>query len=136
MRRQHSLGLLLLLLGSTLDGQSATERVRQMPYSVSFTSFAPLDTDIFIADADGSNPRPLLPHPALDYNPSFSPDGRWIVFTSTRNGSADLYRIQVDGSGIERLTSDPSFDDQGALSPDGRSLAFVSSRTGQADIWV
>ena len=103
---------------------------------IAFASFAPLNTDIFIADADGSGAKPLLPNPALDYDASFSPDGRWIVFTSTRDGAADVYRMHPDGSGLARLTDDPAFDDQGALSPDGRSLAFVSSRSGQADIWV
>ena len=106
------------------------------PYEMAFASLAPLNTELFIAEADGRNPKPLLPHPDLDYNGSFSADGRWIVFTSTRNGSADVYRVMVDGSGLEQLTNDPAFDDQGSLSPEGRSLAFVSSRSGQADIWI
>ena len=83
-----------------------------------------------------ARPRALAAHPALDYNASFSPDGRWIVFTSHRAGSADLYRIRPDGSELERLTDDPAFDDQGAFSPDGQRLAFVSTRSGQADIWT
>jgi TolB protein len=103
-------------------------------YAVAFASFAPLNTDIFVADANGS--RLLLTHPALDYNASFSRDGEWVLFTSERNGSADIYRVHPDGSGLNRLTNHPAFDDQGTLSPDGKSLAFVSSRSGQADIWV
>jgi WD40-like Beta Propeller Repeat len=83
-------------------------------------AFPPSNTDIFIAAADGSNARPLVPDRALDYNASFSADGQWIVFTSHRAGSADLYRIRPDGSGLERLTDDPAFDDQGAFSPDGK----------------
>ena len=117
---------LLLLSDSPAQGQHA----------IAFTSFAPLNTDLFVAGADGSDPRPLLAHPALDYNASFSPDGRWVVFTSERNGSADVYRARPDGTGLERLTDHPAFDDQGVLSPDGRALAFVSSRSGQADVWV
>ncbi len=105
-------------------------------YTIAFKSFAPNNTDIFIADRDGNHARPLVPDAALDYNASFSTDGRWIVFTSHRSGSADIYRVRPDGSGLERLTDDPAFDDQGVLSPDGKSLAFVSSRSGQADIWV
>ena len=105
-------------------------------YTVAFASVAPLNTDIFIAAGDGRDARPLLAHPDLDYNASFSPDGRSIVFTSTRNGSADIYRVGIDGASLQRLTDDPAFDDQGVLSPDGRSLAFVSSRSGQADIWI
>ncbi|MEO8177287.1 MAG: hypothetical protein ABI895_00505 [Deltaproteobacteria bacterium] len=110
--------------------------VHALEYEIAFTSFAPLNTDLFIAAADGSQPRPLVPHPGLDYDASFSSDARWVVFTSTRAGSADIYRVQVDGSRLEHLTNDPAFDAQGALSPDGSQLAFVSSRSGQADIWL
>ena len=105
-------------------------------YKLAFVNFGPLNMDLFIADADGSNPKPLLPHPAHDYNASFSADGKWIVFTSERNGSADLYRVHPDASGLEQLTNDPAFDDQAALSPDGKTLAFVSTRSGQADIYT
>ena len=127
--------LLALPLGSTAPDRSHS-RAPESSYAIAFASFAPLNTDIFIAAADGSDAKPLLAHPDLDYNASFSPDGAWIVFTSTRNGSADIYRVHPDGSGLARLTNDPAFDDQGTISPDGRSLAFVSSRSGQADIWI
>jgi len=119
---------------STLVG--AQDRGPAPRYTIAFKSFAPNNTDIFIADRDGNHARPLLADTSLDYNASFSTDGLWIVFTSHRSGSADIYRVHPDGSGLERLTDDPAFDDQGVLSPDGKSLAFVSSRSGQADIWV
>src|SRR5499427_10954766 len=97
----------------------------------------PSDSTLFIAKADGSDERPLLPNSGLDYNASFSADGKWIIFTSERGGSADIYRVHPDGSGLERLTNNPAYDDQATLSPDGKLLAFVSSRgTGSADIWV
>src|SRR6187551_2209232 len=105
-------------------------------YHVAFANFGPLNNDIFIADADGNHARPLLPDPANDYNASFSHDGKWVVFTSERNGSADIYRVHPDGSGLEQLTDDLSFDDQAAFSPDGEKIAFVSSRNRQADIYI
>ena len=92
---------------------------------------------LFVADANGKNERPLLPAASLDYNASFSADGKWVIFTSERAGSADIYRVHPDGTGIERLTEGPSYDDQAALSPDGRTLAFVSTRGGgTANIWL
>jgi TolB protein len=131
---QHTF-LTLLIFCSAVCCQ-AVAAASEPDYAVTFASFAPLNTDIFVADADGGNPRPLLAHLGLDYNPSFSRDGRWVVFTSERGGSADVYRAHPDGSGLEQLTHDQAFDDQGSLSPDGKSLAFVSTRGGQADIWV
>jgi Tol biopolymer transport system component len=94
---------------------------------------------LYIANADGSGERPLFSSSNFDYNASFSPDGKWIVFTSERNGSgqADLYRVRVDGSGLERLTDDPAVDDQAAFSPDGNQIAFVSTRGAHtANIWI
>lgn len=103
----------------------------------------PSKMTLFIANADGSDERRLLPaSTALDYDPSFSPDGQWIVFTSERDpdgsGQADLWRVHPDGTGLERLTTEPSMDDAGALSPDGRKLAFVSTRGGArtANVWI
>ena len=108
----------------------------QPRYTIAYSGFAPLDSDIFIADADGRNPKAFLPNPGQDFNASFSRDGKWILFTSERQGSADIYRAHVDGTGLERLTESSSFDDQAALSPDGRAVAFVSTRTGHAEVWV
>jgi Tol biopolymer transport system component len=99
----------------------------------------PSASELFIANADGSNERPVLPKSGFDYHASYSADGRWIVFTSERNGSgqADIYRVHPDGTALERLTDDPAFDDQAALSPDGMKVVFVSSRvTHTTNVWV
>lgn len=104
--------------------------------TLAFSSFAPVNSDVFIADGDGRNARALAANPALDQNASLSSDGGWVVFTSWRGGSADIWRVRIDGSGLEQLTDDPAFDDQAALAPDGRSLAFVSTRGGQVDLWL
>jgi TolB protein len=101
--------------------------------------WSPLDRTLglYVSDADGRNERPFLAGSGSNYNPSYSRDGRWIVFTSERFGSADIFRVHPDGSGLERLSDSPAFDDQGALSPDGRTLAFVSTRDGgTANIWL
>lgn len=133
----HSMVICAVLLAVSAGAPAprATPAV-PAPYTIAFKSFAPNNVDIFIADSDGRHARPLVPDPAQDYDASFSPDGRWVVFTSQRSGQAAIYRVHPDGSGLERLTNDSAFDDQAALSPNGRSLAFVSSRSGQADVWV
>jgi TolB protein len=102
-----------------------------------FNRLAPVRIGLFLSDADGRNERPLLPATGLDYDASFSADGKWIIFTSERAGSADIYRVHPDGAGLDRITDSPSYDDQAALSPDGRTLAFVSTRDGgTANIWL
>ena len=98
---------------------------------------------LYIANADGTGERRLLPDSTgLDYDPSFSPDGQWIVFTSERDpegsGQADIWRVRPDGTGLERLTHDTSMEDAGALSPDGKKLVYISTKGGArtANIWV
>jgi len=98
---------------------------------------------LYVANADGSGERPLLPPNAIrDYDASYSVDGKWIVFTSERDGEgdgqADIWRVHPDGTGLERLTKDTSMEDAGVLSPDGSKLAYVSTKGGArtANIWV
>lgn len=104
---------------------------------------SPSSMTLFVANTDGSGERRLLPESAgMDYDASFSADGKWIVFTSERDsdgsGQADLWRVHPDGTGLERLTSEPAMEDAGALSPDGKTLAYVSTHGGArtANIWA
>jgi Tol biopolymer transport system component len=97
----------------------------------------PSGGELFIANGDGSGEHKLNSGGNMEYDAMFSGDGKWIVFTSERNGSANIYRIHPDGSGLERLTDDDGFDDQASLSPDDNQLAFVSTRvSGTNNIWI
>jgi Tol biopolymer transport system component len=97
----------------------------------------PSGGELFIANGDGSAERKLKSGGKMDYDAMFSADGKWIVFTSERNGPANIYRIHPDSSGIERLTDDDGFDDQASLSPDDNQVAFVSTRgSGTDNIWI
>jgi len=102
-----------------------------------FDRLGPTEATLYISNADGTAERQLTQPGSMDYNPSWSQKGDWIVFTSERAGSADLFRIHADGTGLERLTDDPAYDDQAAFSPDGKRIVFVSTRAGgRANLWV
>src|SRR5690348_5674558 len=75
----------------------------------------PSGGELFMANGDGSGERKLNSGGKMDYDAMFSADGKWIVFTSERNGAANIYRMHADGSGVERLTDDDGFDDQASL---------------------
>ena len=78
----------------------------------------------------------LTNHSADDGTPSWSPDGRRIAFTSSRDGNNEIYVVDSDGSNLRRLTNDPADDGYPSWSPDGRSIVFHSSRDGNGEIYA
>jgi Tol biopolymer transport system component len=73
---------------------------------------------------------------AVDYEPSWSPDGTSVVFVSNRNGAMNVYRMNPDGGDLRRLTSHAGPDDTPAWSPDGTTIAFVSEVDGNPEIYL
>src|SRR5262245_19100944 len=84
--------------------------------------------DIWTVDADGSNARRLTGHIANDFGPRFSTDGKWIAFTSNRNGNNDVFIVPAAGGEPKQLTF-YSGDDQALYwTPDGQALIISTNR--------
>ena len=66
--------------------------------------------EIYVMNIDGSNERRLTNTVALNYAPSWSPDGTKILFASDRDGNDNIYVMNADGSDTQRLTDDPGED--------------------------
>ena len=90
---------------------------------------------LWLMNSDGSD-RTRLTDNGNDIRPVWSPDGRYIVFMSTRGGGWDLYRYDTQDGALQRLTDNPAQDGLPAVSPDGKWIAFASDRDGFWRIWV
>ncbi len=83
------------------------------------------DTDIFISKIDGSNRRNITNNPALDTSPTWSPTGKQIAFSSSREGrGGQIFICDTDGSNTRRIVKEGGDAASPAWSPDGRWLAF------------
>jgi Tol biopolymer transport system component len=82
------------------------------------------DYDIFTAKPDGGDLRRLTSTPGYDAEATVSPDGKWIVFTSVRDGDLDLYKMRPDGGGLTRLTDRLGYDGGAFFSPDGEWICW------------
>src|SRR2546421_12939872 len=86
---------------------------------------------IYVMGEDGSSQTRLTNNAAGDGEPSWSPDGQRIVFTTYRTPNAAIYVMNADGSGQTQLTSGAAAPDaKPSWSPDGRQIAFQSARAG------
>jgi Tol biopolymer transport system component len=104
---------------------------------IAFTSHRSGNMDVWLMEADGSNPRRLTSTGAGDRHPTWAPDGRHLGFMSMRaNGNPDIYRMRIDGSHVRRLTFAAGEDCCPEWSPNGRRIVFESHRRGNFDIFV
>ena len=86
------------------------------------------DFDIYTADLDGNLLKQLTDEPGYDAEPTVSPKGDLIVFTSIRTGDLELFTMNLDGSNVKQVTSGLGYDGGAFFSPDGTKLIFRSSR--------
>jgi Tol biopolymer transport system component len=103
---------------------------------IAFRSYRDGNYEIYVMNADGSEPKRLTNSPDSDLDPSWSPDGKKIAFTSSTFVYRDIYVMNADGSEQKRLTNSPGSDLDPSWSPDGKKIAFYSGSARKQDIYV
>ena len=82
-----------------------------------------MNSEVFVANGDGSSPRNLTNHPAFDGRPAWSPDAKRIAFASNRNSNYQIFVMNADGSGV-RLIANTEGRATPKWTPDGRTIYF------------
>ena len=98
---------------------------------------APMKMELWVANSDGSNPKQITNFGCASFAPTFTPDGKKILFSSNKqkcdSRDFELYTIHTDGTGLEQVTSYGGFTSFPEFSPDGKKMVFVSSYQGKGD---
>ncbi len=84
--------------------------------------------DIFMADTNGNIVKQLTNTKGYDAEGTISPDGKTMVFTSTRDGDLDLYLMNVKTLKVKRFTNTLGYDGGAWFSPDGKKIIWRASR--------
>jgi Tol biopolymer transport system component len=103
----------------------------------------PSKVELFVMNADGSNQRQVTRLGGANFGPSWTPDGKQIIFASNYKNPTgraaqnfDLFLISLDGTGLKQITNDEGFDGFPMFSPDGKKLIWAAGRhaTGERDV--
>lgn len=93
---------------------------------------APMKMEIVVSDGNGANARTVTNFGCASFAPTFTPDGKKILFASNKHECDsrhfELYLMNLDGSGLEQVTKFGGFTSFPEFSPDGKTLVFVSDK--------
>ena len=90
-----------------------------------------MNSEVFVADADGKNPHNITNHHAWEGWPAWSPDGKTIAFAGNRNAAWQIYLVDPDGKNLRLLAATEGRGTAPKWSPDGKMIFFTVCRSSQ-----
>jgi tricorn protease len=127
MTRRLLLAWLLNLVVAAAAVAAPIKLARHPDYHAGKIVFSYLG-DLWVANEDGSGAQRISDHTARDIYPRFSPDGRWIAFSSNRYGNNDVFVIPAAGGAAKQLTFHSGNDEVVGWTRDGKSVMFRAPR--------
>jgi Tol biopolymer transport system component len=104
---------------------------------VAFVSDRDGNEELYRMRTDGTGLERLTEHPERDIHPYFSPDGKYLLFNSTRdNGSLDVYRLDLATRELLRITDSPMQETCARYSPDMRHIVLLRNGTTSDDVVI
>ncbi len=108
------------------------EEVKEYKELLAENLVAPINMEVFVANADGSNVKQVTHFGQANWAPAFFPDSKRIIFASNqeypRGFPFNIYSINEDGTNLQKITHEKIFDAFPMFSPDGKKLVFCSNR--------
>jgi TolB protein len=143
-------GLPELLIAWIYEGRSSTfspsagSNIMSLAFSpdgkrVAYSSNKSGNADIWVANADGTEPRRITNSPAIDTAPSWSPSGNEIAFTSQRSGTPQIWVMDSDGLNPHKVSTYGNYNDAAAWNPAkeySTEIAYTSRIEGGFEVAV
>jgi Tol biopolymer transport system component len=135
------------------DGRQIAYRGRPLSPGTELTDYLallkehlwrPTKLELYVMDRDGSRQRQITKLGAASFAPSWTTDGRKLIFASNykdpQQRNFDIFLIDLDGNNLEQITFNDTFDGFPMFSPDGKHLVFASNRhakkEGETNVFV
>jgi TolB protein len=111
---------------------------RQGPFlsRIAYISDRTGESEIWVMDWNGKNKKQLTKHNSLALAPSWSPDGKHLVFTSYLRGTPAIYQLTPQEGYLKLLWDKGGVNSSASVSPNGKTVAFASSQDGNVDIYT
>ncbi len=92
--------------------------------------------ELYLSDATAQDVRQVTQDKSIALKPRWSPDNRFISYTSFLKRYPDVYTIELATGARNRVASYSGVNSGGAISPDGRSMALILSKDGNPDLYI
>jgi TolB protein len=93
---------------------------------IAFRKMLDVNSEVFVANIDGSGVKNLTDHPAFEGWPAWSPDGTRIAFAANRNSSYQIFVMNSDGGNVRLVANTEGRATAPKWSPDGRTIYFTN----------
>ncbi len=103
---------------------------------ISFVTSRKEAKEISVVDYDGYGEKQMSHNRSLNLSPAWSPDGKYLAFTSYASGTPDLWLMSVKDGRVSNISRQKGMYTAPAWSPDGKRIAFTLIRNGNAEIYT
>lgn len=103
---------------------------------LAYVSFETKASAIYVQDLSTGKRDMVSSMPGINGAPAWSPDGRRLAVTLSKDGNPDVYVLELQGGGLTNISNNRAIDTEPNWSPDGGSIVFTSDRGGKPQLYI